>query len=1115
MKKNGNRYRYLTPFQAGNLSEIPYSQSKILNLVKEGLIEINDQGLININSLNKFIEKEKLLNEKYIFIRDFVGEIGMSRDASIKPFREGIIKLSKEGIVKTENWREKLYVERKFLNIINGKYKKRIEALKDLNLSLFHYSKFKEYFNLEDDIYLTDIQIYMPINSYDIIEKFLREHISIKKIKEIKGIPNRVIFAIAKRENVKAVNIGRSSLTYFPTDWVANLISKKSLLANGDYITLGKAESLDFHNKNQNVIRAWALKGNIEYINGTDGYMYISLKSFREYFTYITKLFEVNMPFHDAAEKIIGYRPGNISKFRSKIYEYNTLFRVVNLNKPVHGYTDLINKSDVYRFLEDHVSLNDLTETHNLSYSIVVRLAKEYGIENITFSQSRNHQFYRKRKIENIIKKYLNIDNYYSKQQVIKLLNLTVSTYYKLLDEENLKPVITNKMVAYFDKDKIHDLKVRQLEYREKYYSNREIRKMFGTFYYKHQMREFILKGNTLIRTAFDDALSVENFYLKEPVNQIYKEYILRKQISQIDYSDPVEAFKRYQVILEINFSENILYTKQQWYNFCVDKLQLTTGSIKTTTRMVSEFVKCTSHLVSITQEKELYELTANSINLKLFNINKVTVSQQRYLHTFLKEYYAVLKMNNKPVFRFDWITNPYNYSSEQIEKGIYDFAEYQELFNYVNNVELHKMKAISDVSNVNDREYSNYSSSWLYVLVHMNNAWRHSDVIHNIPRINLEELHDLNFDEKWFIDNNLSDSQANLVVNQIIRKDIKVSKTQATSHFFCSDDLRVSFATAAILCEIRTRKIEMGLLSNSKEKKINHIINFSNKNQVFNEIKHREFFAEFYDTEFVFRSRKMNRSLLSYLYVLLVKKGKSSAALEIAQRLRSHEDFETTNIYIDIPQVEIDHLSRQLFQRKEFGFIPNLIAEVIFGELTNREQRTSEIEVLSNKLGDVLKIEATSGYVNSITADKKLVANRILSMGFEEATNFLFSIQNNLLPSKEEHYQCLYSEDGCKKRGLSCKNCPFSIPNFYALSSLTSSIEELIINFKEDFENSALSAEKKRISNILSFQLDLLDEAIDKFGKIEVFKFFDGEMKGFFDLLLQLDEIPGIEGYL
>lgn len=411
MKKNGNRYRYLTPFQAGNLSEIPYSQSKILNLVKEGLIEINDQGLININSLNKFIEKEKLLNEKYIFIRDFVGEIGMSRDASIKPFREGIIKLSKEGIVKTENWREKLYVERKFLNIINGKYKKRIEALKDLNLSLFHYSKFKEYFNLEDDIYLTDIQIYMPINSYDIIEKFLREHISIKKIKEIKGIPNRVIFAIAKRENVKAVNIGRSSLTYFPTDWVANLISKKSLLANGDYITLGKAESLDFHNKNQNVIRAWALKGNIEYINGTDGYMYISLKSFREYFTYITKLFEVNMPFHDAAEKIIGYRPGNISKFRSKIYEYNTLFRVVNLNKPVHGYTDLINKSDVYRFLEDHVSLNDLTETHNLSYSIVVRLAKEYGIENITFSQSRNHQFYRKRKIENIIKKYLNIDN--------------------------------------------------------------------------------------------------------------------------------------------------------------------------------------------------------------------------------------------------------------------------------------------------------------------------------------------------------------------------------------------------------------------------------------------------------------------------------------------------------------------------------------------------------------------------------------------------------------------------------------------------------------------------------------------------------------------------------
>ena len=91
-----------------------------------------------------------------------------------------------------------------------------------------------------------------------------------------------------------------------------------------------------------------------------------------------------------------------------------------------------------------------------------------------------------------------------------------------------------------------------------------------------------------------------------------------------------------------------------------------------------------------------------------------------------------------------------------------------------------------------------------------------------------------------------------------------------------------------------------------------------------------------------------------------------------MAQRLRAHENFETTNIYLVIPQDELDELSEGLFNRKNFGYIPDLMADILLGDTKDREQRTQEIVALNTTFGGIRKLEATSGFMNRVLAERK-----------------------------------------------------------------------------------------------------------------------------------------------
>lgn len=364
---------------------------------------------------------------------------------------------------------------------------------------------------------------------------------------------------------------------------------------------------------------------------------------------------------------------------------------------------------------------------------------------------------------------------------------------------------------------------------------------------------------------------------------------------------------------------------------------------------------------------------------------------------------------------------------------------------------------------------------------MHLNNAWRHSDVI-TFPQVNLSgtEITDLN----WMLKNELSDEDTDFIIKQVYRVEIIISKTQVKNYFFCSEELKKALATAIAICQLR-----INALSPLRES----IIDFGNKKQNFSDTRRNHFFKLYDDKDFHFTSRKMNRTLLSYIYVLLSKMQKGTAGLKTIQKMRGHLEKETTNIYVDIPEEELNFLTKQLFARGSFGFIYDTFLDVLQGVEIDRGKRTTEVQYLEKYFGSIHKIEEISGFLNVIQSDRIAILERILSMGLDEALEFVNKIETNQLPSKQDNVQCMLAETGCVKigQGISCFDCAYSIPNYYALSALGASLQDRVRSYL-DYQKSDSEMpyyEQRKRARLFYIQLDLFAQAIQRFG-FDVYEF-------------------------
>ncbi|MBE1556295.1 hypothetical protein [Sporosarcina limicola] len=742
-------------------------------------------------------------------------------------------------------------------------------------------------------------------------------------------------------------------------------------------------------------------------------------------------------------------------------------------------------------------------------------LAKQPEIEEEKRRVSKEKELMReerkkkKREKENIKEKHLTFQSEALdsvgclRDEIIEKLqvNFTDKELKEILDEHKIAFLcLSGKVVGIYNKQDINIL----IESQSKQYQY-----FAATYYTLYEVKDMGISSENLVKKKVPTLVKLKRFEkkvlgygIKSAQEKLEVKNInsLKDNIIEKHFSDPYNAYKTILKQLEIRFSEKAVLTDKYWKAYVKNFLYTSTGSVTTVKKNIKRFVSLTELLISVTKEKEIFAFSAKELNLLLFS-EKLFLGYREFLFTFINKVNESLPQK---IINVELLNNPYaekrGKRKLKTTKEIYTTNEFVDLLDYVCNTDLHIKRSLKDINNYfkGERIHKKYDSTWLYILLHMNNGWRSSD-ISTFPRIDLSMIGIGSL--KDYSESTLSIDDAQKIINQVRTKMPFIhSKNQQKRYFFCSEELVYPLANAILLCELRTREFSPDNAS---------IIDFKNARQELLASAHDNFFVNFHNKEFKFASLKMNRTLITFM-TNIVKEKTGRNPLEISKFIRNHSDIDTTNIYVEIPTEHLDILTEQLFDTGYFGYTYELLATVLLNKSGSSDAREIQtIEIVKEVFGDIYKIENLSGYINLIKHESRALGDYLNEQSVDEISKKLNLIHLGQLPSKEAYYQCLYGE--CIFSERDCSKCPFSIPHFHVLSLLGEKINKRISEYKIAI-NGGVKGEKVRAANLLFSELLLLKQAKDRFGEEVISEFIDVDYN---DLLLEIQSLDNPYKYM
>ncbi|WP_040204056.1 hypothetical protein [Neobacillus jeddahensis] len=558
---------------------------------------------------------------------------------------------------------------------------------------------------------------------------------------------------------------------------------------------------------------------------------------------------------------------------------------------------------------------------------------------------------------------------------------------------------------------------------------------------------------------------------------------------------DPYIAYKEVLKLYGYDFMDFAQKSSQYWDMFAKKKLY--ESGRRELRNFVHQFALLSGFMMNIVNHagKELFLFSTKELNLALLNDNVPFTYKMQY-YSFINEIHqGIINGGGESVFDMTNLRSPKKERKQKHiakEKEIYKPEIFVELLKYTADIEFHIEKAIRDAKKWASREYSYYANMWLYVLIQLTNAWRHSDVV-DFPRLK-DMYKDKNLD--WLLKNPLSKEDARVITAYFENKVYIHHKNQQNRYLIVSEDLQQSFATAALICEFIQRE---------KNDANDRLFEFGNLYYQPSETTHKAFFEGFSYKNFKFENRKINWTVIT-LATDVISKITGRNPLEIAKFLRNHSSDEMTNIYIQLPQEYVDYISKQLFELGSFGYIYEGMSRILLNEAPKPTQYENAL-MIKNSFGDVAVVEGISKHLNILKKENDYVLNRLKSIPKEEIKQKMEYLQFGLMPSKQEGYQCLLGgAPNCPHTAMDCRNCSFNIPNRLALCSFAIDIEKAFDEVEQGFLATILEAEKIRLANKLFTQLSFLRTAIDRFGRDVVDQFIPG---GINRINERLKEIP------
>ncbi|WP_102707261.1 hypothetical protein [Terribacillus saccharophilus] len=969
-----------------------------------------------------------------------------------------------------------------------------------------HLIRFAPTHQINDKLYVSKLYIDWFSNNYvaqsDAI-KILKVNLVIFE-KSLSALGITKVRLSAKKSYIRKIDvelimnhIKNHSLFERQKEWVRATY----ILKNQKYSVLAKSQ--------ETIVKACKL-GHMSYFYCSSNHLHIEKNSLENYLNVCKELDEEYLTIIEAT-KMLGKKQFNRTLLNQQ-YIPNLIdaleknhVKIKNFKTPIKNEYIYIHKDAFYTFLQKHISKTDIAakykiEPKNLNY-VIRKLNLSY------YFLVKNVELYSRKDIEERLLTSLSFQtrkeggkdflqtNYYTLQEVKALLKLSDSELSRIRELEGLEFLVFNGH-TYYPKSKVNFLHMKQQEALRNYYSINQVKKIIPLSKLKHIEKYTPCQ---IERSAFRNQ-KIDALYSKKLINSLKEKSNTTDELQfcrdNITHENALESFNNYLGLLGLVDKDS--YTWNKWIVFCEIKLKNSKASLPTLKQNIVQLANSSKLIYNI--EDEIYNFNSNEISLLLFNRKTPRAYKILYI-SFIKFYYNQLRVDNLKQFNIEKVNDFYNKNipfKSKDENRTYAYKTFNRIIQYCKNIELHKERAVNDyygIINNHERSYY-YASFWLYVTIHLNNAWRHEDIT-ELPKIDLSFLE--NNSLVYYLENGLSSKEIKQVVYSLKSRYYQISKNNTTTYLYCSDELETALATSYVLCFLIAEKVMPFS---------NKVLYFGTKTNNFKKIAHDFFFDKLEEKNFTFENRKFNRTLLTYVYLILKDNDQENSALTYSQKLRSHNSVETTRQYIDIPKSHLDSLTTELFDRGHFGFIADLFANLVYGENSSREKRTEEISTLNSRFNNPLNIELTSGFINRLVSERKLIIDIILKNGIEETTSIFNRLVTNTLPAKEEHHQCLVGDRPCEKPHLSCKHCPYSVPNFYSLSSITKSIKNLINKINSNYDFILYPAEKTKLSNLLFMEIDLLNYAFKTFGQDIVLSFFKDGKEEYLQLVDSLEDV-------
>ncbi|MCM3567561.1 hypothetical protein [Neobacillus mesonae] len=836
---------------------------------------------------------------------------------------------------------------------------------------------------------------------------------------------------------------------------------------------------------------------------------YISVQSLERYIQQVDEIRSNYMTIEEFYLKLTGKGRYNIRVVKQIVEE--SCLELLIMDIPItQSEKYLIKKSSYEQFLQDYISIQEAYNQLKMHKDIwhFREYLKKQGIIVVTFQNRYELQFVKKEDLN----KYESIISVVEVRNLLGLTEKNLSEAIKLCKIESFWGSKSRLYIRREDFELLKNLQEKTLnDLKENTYTWEEVDSLYkenigGKKIDDNAIKKFVVPGNIYPLVRIDKYKRKMTVYSKVGVDKYIEQLKKDKEISRLCEITTTDYYSLLQQILEIDnvfFSNNASLTKELWYQFVHWKLKNMQGSRGTALHRVSGFRHTTKLLAEFTATKEIYEFSVNELNMGIFN-NNIPKKYQREIFSFLYNIIQTVEQKTgKKLFNVSKLNFKYENTNKQ-EKEIYSVEEYLALYNYLSDFESHKQLAIADVEKAlnNKKGYKKYDSFWLYVLLHMNNGWRNGTVL-EFPRFNNPIFDKLNLNSIESLENlHLTYNEAERIVKYYQMQWFEHNKTKEKATFYCSSVLTLPMAYAIVICEFRCRKLH---LHNEK-----NLIHFYNSRNNVTPAIHGGFFKN-YSGEFKFESRKMNRTVLTYTSSI-IKSTFNGDPIEIARHLRGHTTSETTNIYIQLPQEHLDFISEQLFDTGYFGFIYNQVNQLLIGgNPTNRIEQTRASNELKELFGDVVKLEDTTTYLKQLSQERDELGKYLQEMPKEELKNRLNLINLGLSPAKEETYQCFFSS--CIAMEIDCSKCPFSIPHFYSLNSISKRIKRTFQSYQEIAYNQEIPVgEKIRLYNLLIIDFKSIMEAKQKFGNEIVEMFLDSDLNDFSRRLVELPDPQYIE---